>query len=91
MNDMDAIGFSDGRTCPSAWSRPLTRPQKSLDASTEVAGRVQSELRLRPAFAVDALGTLKKRVQTRLHCVHQIFGRVQGGGELMCNRYCMYR
>ncbi len=46
-----------------------------MDAFTEVTGRVQSELRLRPskiwtrlAFAVDALVMLEKRVQTRLHC-----------------------
>ncbi len=83
MNGVDALGFTDGRACPLALTRLLTL----LDASTKVTGRVQSELRLRPSkiwtrptFAVDALGTFIKRVQTRLHCVHQIFGRVQGGG-----------
>ncbi len=69
---MDALVLENGRVHYSCWTRPL----KSMDASTEVAGRVQSELRLRLskiwtrlAFAVDALGILEKRVQTRLHCV----------------------
>ncbi len=30
------------------------------------------------AFAADTLAIFERRVQTRLHCTHQIYGRVQG-------------
>ncbi len=42
---MDALVLQHGRVHYSCWTRKL----KSLNASTEVAGRVQSELRLRPS------------------------------------------
>ncbi len=79
---VDASSELRGRACSSERTRPLFL----LDASTEVSGRVQFELSLRPskiltrqAFGVDAYGIFEKRVQTRLHCVQESYGRVWGG------------
>ncbi len=79
---MDALVLQHGRIHYSCWTGQL----RSLDASTEVARRAQSGLRLRPsikglrsAVVVDALGSFEKRVQTRPHCVHQLVGRVRWG------------
>ncbi len=56
------------KLCGHAWIHRLTRLSFSTDVSTEAAGRIQSELRLRPsriwthpAFVLDALRIFVRR------------------------------
>ncbi len=100
MYEVDVQAFNDGRACSSArtdasvYSR-WTRPLESLDVSSVLDGRVQSELRLRPskiwtrpASAVDAPLGISTNASRRVRAA-SINSLDASSEELVCNWYCI--